>query len=181
MATFIALLRGVNVGGHKRVPMVSLRETLHRAGYTNVVTYIQSGNVVFDADENGPDALAKSIEAALTSKFGFDVPVIVRTCDELAAAASVNPYVGVVDDAQIGIALLKRVPTIDDPIDPAVHRPDEFTLVGREVHLHCPNGFGRTKLTNAYLEDALGVVATTRNVRTVRKLLELSDRRKSAE
>ena len=103
---------------------------------------------------------------------------MIRTHEEMRAAAEASPYPARgCDPTRVAIVFLKAPPAADETeIDPAAHLPDEFVLDGREIHLHCPNGFGRTELTNAYLEKELGVIATTRNWRTVTKLLELADR-----
>jgi len=178
MVTYVGLLRGVNVGGRGKVSMADLRGLHERLGHTDVVTYIQSGNVVFATDESDPVLVAVTIESAIAAELEVDVRVIVRTPGELAAVVAVNPYAATADPARIGIAFLASTPAdaAVGRIDPAAHRPDEFALIGRDVHLHVPTGFGRTKLTNSYIEAKLGVAATTRNWRTVCRLRDLSDR-----
>lgn len=179
MTTWIALLRGINVSGQKNVPMAELRALHEGLGHADVVTYIQSGNVVFDADATDPPALARSIEEAVSSEFGFEVPVVVRTAAELTAAAAASPHTAAgVDPRRVAVVFLREVPDAERiaGFDPEAHHPDVGVLAGREVHLWCPSGFGRTKLTNAYLERRLGVVATTRNWRTVQKLADLATR-----
>ncbi len=178
MTTWIALLRGINVSGQRKVPMAELRAMHERLGHRNVETYIQSGNVVFDV-ESDATSLAASLERAITETFGFDAPVVVRTVDEFCAAASANPYPG--DDAdpkRVATAFLDAAPAADRiaDFDPDAHAPDVCVLAGREVHLHCPSGFGRTKLTTAFLERQLGVAATVRNWRTISALVEIGER-----
>jgi uncharacterized protein (DUF1697 family) len=177
MVKFIALLRGINVGGRRQVPMERLRALHDRLGHTNVVTYIQSGNVVFDAGADDQVELAESIEAAIVTEFGFEVPVMIRSAADLKAITAASPYTSAdFDLARVAVAFLDRTPSREEQgrIDIETVRPEEFTIIGREVHLHCPDGFGRAKLTNSFLESRLGVVATTRNWKTVGKLRELS-------
>lgn len=173
-------MRGINVAGQRKVPMARLRSLHEELGHHDVVTYIQSGNVVFDAEPGtDTDALVPRIEDAIRAEFGFAVPVVLRTAEQLAAAARANPYPDVGADLQrVATAFFAAVPASDRiaAFDPDAHHPDVCVLDGREVHLCCPSGFGHTKLTNAYLERQLGVVATMRNWRTVMKLVELGDR-----
>ena len=180
MGTYVALLRGVNVAGHNKIRMSVLRELLGGLGHRNVVTYIQSGNVVFDADGDTAD-VARSIERAIDHELELDVTTILCTPDELAHAAAANPYAAHVDPKRVAIAFLEEPPRpkLASAVDPAFHHPDQFEIVGREVHLHCPNGFGRSKLNNAWLEQKLGVVSTIRNWNTVSKLLDICRSRPS--
>ena len=178
MTTWIALLRGINVSGRRKVPMADLRALHEGLGHRDVVTYLQSGNVVFDAETDAA-TLPTALEGAIADTFGFDVPVVVRTIDELRAAASANPYPGQgADPKHVATAFLAAAPVPEriDGFDPDAYGPDVCVLAGCEVHLHCPSGFGRTKLTTTYLERQLGVVATVRNWRTLSALVELGDR-----
>ena len=167
MARRVALLRGVNVGG-RTLPMAGLRDTFEQLGHTNVRTYIQSGNVVFDA--KGPAAqVRRALERTIDKTFGLDVTVLLRAPAELAKVVAQNPYgpdayVTILD----GVPDRKRVAALDH----AQFVPDEFRVVGQEVFLHCPNGYGRTKINNTFFEKKLGTRATTRNWRTVETLLE---------
>jgi uncharacterized protein (DUF1697 family) len=167
--TFIALLRGVNVAGQRKVPMSDLRGLFETLGYADVRTYIQSGNVVFTAKTGTPASLRSAIEKALKHDFGFDVTVLLRTAAEMAAVVERNPYG---PDAYVtfldGAADKKRVAGID----PAPFSPDEFTVQGHEVFLRCPNGYGRTKINNTFFERKLATKATTRNWKTVTTLLD---------
>ena len=180
MTTWVALLRGINVSGQRKVPMADLRAVHEGLGHTEVVTYIQSGNVVFDADADADAVtLRAALEEAIADTFGFAVPVVLRTSEELRRAAAANPYPDAGADPQrVATTFLDVAPAADrvEEFDPDVHTPDVCVLDGREVHLFCRSGFGRTRLTNAYLERHFGVAATTRNWRTITKLLELSDR-----
>jgi uncharacterized protein (DUF1697 family) len=167
MPTRIAMLRGVNVGGRK-VPMADLRAIFDALGHTDVRTYIQSGNVVFTA--KGKDATIRSeIEQALQREFGFEVAVLLRTPAELAQVVERNPfgkdaYVTFLDDAPER----KQIAAIDA----SVYAPDEFTVVGKEIFVRCPNGYGRTKINNTFFERKFATKATTRNWNTVTLLLD---------
>jgi uncharacterized protein (DUF1697 family) len=174
MPTYVALLRGVNVGGARKLPMKELVPALEELGLEDVETYIQSGNVVF----RGPTGKAKlttQLEQAIEQRFGLDVTVMLRTAAELKKLVGANPYVD--DVANVHVAFLDRKPAAAavKKLDPDRSPPDELTVVGTEVYLHFPNGYGRTKLGGDYLERVLGVRATARNWRTVTKLLELAD------
>jgi len=167
--TFIALLRGVNVSGQRRVPMSDLRSLFEGLGYTDVRTYIQSGNVVFRAKAGTAAGIRSTIESAIEAEFGFDVTVLLRTAAELAGVVKRNPYG---TDAYVtfldGAPAAKVVKTID----PHAFAPDEFAVLGHEVFLRCPNGYGNTKINNTFFERKLATNATTRNWKTVTTLLD---------
>jgi uncharacterized protein (DUF1697 family) len=176
--TFAALLRGVNLAGRNRVSMPELRSALEAIGLEDVVTYIQSGNVVFRSRSGGAQKLAAAIEAQVAEVFGIEVVVLLRTPAELAKVAAGNPFLrGGADPARLHVVFLGGRPAAKAAaqLDPERSPPDEFMVEGREVYLHLPNGFGRSKLTVAYFERALGVAATARNWRTVKKLLALAE------
>ncbi len=178
MTTWIALLRGINVSGQRKITMADLRALHEGLGHADVATYIQSGNVAFSSPVDDRGELGSMIETAISNRFGFDVPVILRTSSELDAVAAANPYIPAgSDERRVAVAFFQRSPdpSARDLFDPAAHEPDVCVLDGAEAHLHCPAGFGRTKLTNAYLERELGVTATTRNWRTVARLAAMSE------
>jgi uncharacterized protein (DUF1697 family) len=175
--TGIALLRGINVSGHRPVPMARLREVLESAGLGAVRTYLQSGNVVFTAIGK-PDKSRRLIEAAIERDFGFPVPVILRDAAEWEKILAANPFFGKpgVDPEALYVTFLDAPPPavalrkLDDLPD----SPDAFQRIGNEIHLHCPGGYGRTKLSNAAFERKLGVGATTRNWKTVNALAAMA-------
>ena len=178
MHTFVALLRGINVGGKVMIPMAELRSSLGALGLEDVVTYVQSGNVVFRTSSGDAPDLAVRIEEQVASDFGFGVAVLLRTPSELKAIAAENPFLsGKADPSQLHVMFLDREPGADAAaqLDPARSPPDEFALQGREVYLRLPNGAGRSKLTIDYFEKRLGVRATTRNWRTLSKVVELTE------
>jgi len=175
VTAYVALLRGVNVGG-RTVPMAELRRTFDDLGLTQVQTYIQSGNVVFRSPR-GAAKVAAEIESRLRRDFGTEIRVLVRTGDQLQNLVRRNPLVrGSRDESKLHVTFLAEVPASarGASLDGASFLPDEFRLLGREVYLHCPNGYGKTKINNAFFERTLGVAATTRNWKTVTTLATMS-------
>jgi uncharacterized protein (DUF1697 family) len=178
MTQLVVLLRGVNVGGRNKVPMARLRDSLTDAGFADVISHLQSGNVIVGS-RKGAAAVARDVAAVIEVEFGLTIAVTVRTRKELAAVVSGDPFGDVrTDDSRHGVAFLDAAPAAGKvaALDEASHRPDRLVVAGREIHLWCPNGFQETVFTNAFLERRLGVVATTRNWRTVRTLSDLLDR-----
>jgi uncharacterized protein (DUF1697 family) len=175
VTTYVALLRGINVGGHAKVPMADLRHTFAHMGHDDVQTYIQSGNVVFHAS-GSPTALERSIEDVLEARFGHRIKVVLRTGAQLARVVNTNPLLAPErDPAKLLVTFLASKPerSRSGGLDTGAFLPDEFRVTGREVYLHCPGGYGRTKLTNAFFERALGVEATTRTWNTVTNLARM--------
>ncbi|PZG00833.1 DUF1697 domain-containing protein [Micromonospora deserti] len=177
MGRWVALLRGVNVGGAK-VAMADLRRLVAGLGHDDVSTYLRSGNVVFGSTVRDAEELARGIERAIADELGLTVPVLVRSSRELAAVAGGNPYADREDDpTRLLVAFLATAPEksrVDALVVPAGESV-AFTIADREVFLHYPDGgYGRSAFTNTYLEKKLGVVATTRNWRSVRALTEMA-------
>jgi uncharacterized protein (DUF1697 family) len=179
VTTFIALLRAVNVGGKNPVSMTKLRSVLESSGYTDVTTYIQSGNIVFDGKERTAAAVLPKIEAAIALEFGLTIDVVMRTAKELTAAIEANPFLRRASDrTKLHVAFLNQAPDRArlETLDAARFAPDEFAVGAREVYLHCPDGLGRSKLAAA-LGTKLGPgPATVRNWNTVTKLAALAAR-----
>jgi uncharacterized protein (DUF1697 family) len=179
MARQIALLRGINVGGHRKVPMARLRELMDELGYEDVATYVQSGNVVFTGPDRPAADVERDLEKQLEATFGFDVSVVVRTRDELAAVVAANPLGDVADEPKHHFVLF--LGTAIDPssavegVDAAALAPEAFHVGPREVHLWCPDGVRNSRVLKTFSEKRLGAVATSRNWRTVEQLLELAD------
>jgi uncharacterized protein (DUF1697 family) len=177
MTTYVALLRGINVGGRTRVGMDDLRRLFVALGHADVKSYVQSGNVLFSSPVEESSRLVGDIQRRIARDLGVTVTVLLRTKDDLARVVANNPFLSrETDPAKLHVTFLadapdhERVARLDTPSG----GPDEFSLAGREVYLHCPHGYGRTKLNNAYLERRLGVAATTRNWNTVTKLCDLA-------
>ena len=173
MDGWVALLRGINVGGRNTVPMAELRTLFERMGCGSVSSYIQSGNVLFTNEAADRDALSRQLELAVAETFGVSSPVVLRTIAELARVAGSHPFGA--DTSKTHVAFLGREPGDAQALDGLDVAPDRFELVGSEVFLRYPNGVHGSRLTGALLERRLGVVATLRNWRTVTRLAELAD------
>ena len=169
MSRYVAMLRGINLGAHKRISMKQLEALVAGLGYTDVTTYLQSGNVVFTASGTA-DAIAGAVEGKIEKELGHDVAVIVRTAAQMAKIVKGNPF-----DAKAAHVtfLADRPPAakVKEPVTIATGA-DAFRVVGREVYLSTPNGYGRTKLNNAFWERRFQTVATTRNWNTVTALTQ---------
>jgi uncharacterized protein (DUF1697 family) len=177
MERHVALLRGINLAGKNRLPMKDLAAMFAEAGCGSIATYIQSGNVVFEAPSPLVRRIPALIEKAITERFGIEIPVVTRSAGELRKVVRGNPFLRSGADAStLHVAFLADRPSTAGVklLDPHRSPPDAFTVRGREIYLHCPNGFGRTKLTNAYFDSKLGTTSTVRNWRTVETLLELA-------
>jgi uncharacterized protein (DUF1697 family) len=175
---YIALLRGINLGGHKTVKMDQLRKGFEELGFEDVKTYIQSGNVVFRAPMQISENLAKRIEEKVIHQFGFSVPVVVKTAEEIGEVITSNPLVKLkgIDPAKLHVTFLSSAPEKSalKILNAMATAPDRFRCSGEAVYLYCPNGYHGTKLTNNVLEKMLKVGATTRNWKTVKQLYEMS-------
>jgi uncharacterized protein (DUF1697 family) len=177
VSTFVALLRGINVGGKNKVAMAELKSELSALGHEDVVTYIQSGNVVFRSSGRDARKVAAGIERRIAATFGIDVTVLLRTPAELERIADGNPFLESESDlSKLHVVFLDRVPAADAvaTLDPDRSPPDELSVGQREIYLRLPNGAGRSKLTIDYFERRLGVPATARNWKTLTKLLALT-------
>ena len=176
MGTYVALLRGINVGGNNMLPMRELVATFEGAGCARVRHYIQSGNVVFDAPAPLAARVPGLVRTAIEKRAGLRVPVVLRTSAELAKVASGNPFLAQKPDAKaLHVLFLADVPGKEEcaALDPERSPPDRFLVRGREVYLLCPHGVGKSKLTNAYFDGALGTTSTARNWRTVLTLVDM--------
>lgn len=171
----IALLRGVNLGKHNRVPMAELRGEMAALGFGEVATHLQSGNVVFSATISA-DAAERAIADGIAARFGIEVPVLVRTRDELAALIAADPLAEIATDpAKYLVTFLSAPP---DPDRFAALEPPEPELVRfgeREVFVWCPDGVRNTRVSQSWLERRLGVSATSRNWSTVERLLAIAE------
>jgi len=176
VGTYVALLRGINVVGKHIVPMKQLAETFTDARCGNVRTYIQSGNVVFNASPKALKGLSAVLTKRVEERFGFSVPIVLRNRQEVAQAVRDNPFLKAgLPQQMLHVYFLADMPSSDavKSLDPQRSAPDAFHISGREIYLHLPNGMARTKLTNAYFDSKLKTVCTARNWATVLKLLEM--------
>jgi uncharacterized protein (DUF1697 family) len=177
LTTYVALIRGVNVGGSTPLPMAGLRATLASLGLAGPATYLQSGNAVFGSQSRDASRLAAAIEQQIAAELGASVSVVLRTPGELRTIVGGNPFPeAAADPARLHVVFLAAVPERDAlaTLDPDRSPPDEFRARGSEIYVRYPNGSGRSKLTLDYFERRLGVRATARNWNTVTKLLELA-------
>jgi uncharacterized protein (DUF1697 family) len=176
MSRLVVLLRGVNVGGNRKLAMASLRGGLAAAGCTEVVTYIQSGNVVLTPPEPEHEGLQAWLELVIGNIAGFDVPVAMRWLTELEAVVARNPY-REMQGTQLHVVFLDEAPEAGwlDALDLASFEPETCTLIGRDLYLAVPNGLGQSKLAVAVdrMLRKAKLSNTTRNWNTVLKLLQL--------
>lgn len=177
MEAIISILRGINVGGKNKIPMAELKGLYEKAGFKNVTTYIQSGNVVFSTDKPDLKSLPDKIQQFIFKKYGFKVPIIVRTIDEMQKVADTNPMLKnkSLDKEKMHVTFLSDKPQKEhqEKIAAYQYKPDEYIIGGKEVFVYCPQGYGNTKLSNTFFENKLKVSATTRNWRTVNELLKI--------
>ncbi len=172
---YVALLRGVNVGGKNKLPMADLRDIFTAAGCSAVQTYIQSGNVVFEAAPELAERLPEIVAQAIRRRFGYETAVVVRSGEDLRQVAASNPFDTSGDPRFLQVAFLEDAPSAEavSRLDPERSPPDAFAVQGRNVYLHYPNGVARSRLTNEYLAAQLQTASTMRNWRTVLTLLEM--------
>lgn len=175
----IAILRGINVSGHKKIKMADLKQMFEGMGYSDVATYIQSGNVIFNSEDNDSLALKQRIEEEIQKTYGFDVPVIIRTHNDLSDIINNTPCGSInveADGTRYLLTMLAEVPDSDkvETLMSYVKEPEQLVVNGNNVYLYCPNGYGNSKLSNVFIENKLKVQATTRNWKTIHKLFILS-------
>lgn len=177
METYVSILRGINVSGHKLIKMDALREMFVQMGLVQVQTYIQSGNVIFQTKKSDTILLATKIEKEIAATFGFDVPVLVMSADQLNTIIQENPFLNdsEKDPAFFHITFLAAPPhNLDMALLEAKKAAHEaINITAQAVYLYCPKGYGNTKLNNTFLEAKLKVKATTRNWKTCNELLKL--------
>jgi uncharacterized protein (DUF1697 family) len=177
LSTLVALLRGINVGGHNRVPMLELRALCSGLGWDDVRTYIQSGNVLFRCTAPA-ETCAQRLEAAVAAHFGLEIPVIVRRTDELAACRDGNPFPeAAATEPNLLMLGLAREPLADGAVELLRERAsagERIDQAGNAVWIHFVSGAAVSKLTPSFLDRAAGSPVTLRNWRTVTQLVELA-------
>lgn len=176
MKTYIALLRGINVSGQKKIKMADLKQTLENSGLQNVKTYIQSGNIVFDSEITETDMLQDKIHNAILNDFTFEVPVLVKISSQLEMILTANPFTDEVEENRLYFVLLEKPPeqSLVDEFNEVNFVNEDFSITKACVYLCCKNGYGNAKLNNNLIERKLKVQATTRNLKTMQKLVEMT-------
>lgn len=178
MKTYIALLRGINVSGQKKILMAEFRDLLENNGFEKVHTYIQSGNIIFNHASTNHFDLSNEMEQIISKHYGFDVPVVVLYPEEIRAAMNANPFLSnpAIDETQTYFTFLKDTPsTAGVKAFEACNYPGEtFILIDKMVYYFTSIGYGKAKFTNKIMEKKLGVPATTRNYKTTLKLISMT-------
>ncbi len=175
MKTYIALLRGINVSGQKKIPMAELRELLSNSGLENVQTYIQSGNVIFQSSEKDKKTLETIVHKAIKLHFGFDVPVLVLTPQELNQIFDDSPFPQSEKEKSYFMFLYEKPDeTLVSEVSQLNYPNEEFIITDNSVYFYCATGYGKAKCSNNFFERKLKVTATARNYKTMVKLLSLS-------
>lgn len=177
MPTYVAMPRGINLGGHKKIKMDELRAALEAAGYSSVKTYIQSGNIVFKSKNASPATISKKIEALILEKFGHTVSVIVRTADELARTATKNPLLRQpgIDPEKLHVMFLSAAPApaAIEKVRTFVAAPEQIVHLDKEIFFYLPNGMANSFLMKKPVDRILAVTTTTRNWRTVNAIHQM--------
>ena len=176
MKTFIALFRGINVSGQKTIKMEDLRKAFSKWGFSDVKTYIQSGNVVFKtAATSTPEQIRDLLKSKVKEDFGYDVQIFIRTKAELEEIIQDNPFKEEKRERTY-FTMLDVVPQLEkiDGIESHEYAPEEFRYVRRTIYFYSPKGYGKAKMNNNFFESKLKVNATTRNFNTLRKLVEMA-------
>lgn len=173
---YIALLRGINVGGHKKVPMAELRDLLENSGFTNVKTYIQSGNVVLKSSEENAKEIETKISKGIKNHFGFEVPVLVRTVSQIKATFQNCPFQQEEKEKSY-FMILDKVPDANlvKIASEKVYEDEYYHILNDCIYFYCPKGYGKAKFNMNYFEKKLQVNATSRNYKTMLKLLSLCE------
>ncbi len=180
MASLVAvsLLRGINVGGHRKVRMDELKDLYQSLGLKDVTSYLQSGNVLFKSEETDLAAVAGQIEDGLARRFGFHADILIRSATELASIVARNPFQKQLDrDSKWLVVMFLAAAVTDQAQDDLLRAyggPEELYVDGREVYIYYPSGIGRSQLSHSFLERKLKTVGTARNWNTVLQLLNLA-------
>jgi uncharacterized protein (DUF1697 family) len=179
MDKYISILRGINVGGNRKILMSDLKSMFEKLGFSKVQTYIQSGNVIFESEQKESNSnLEQNIQQMIVETFGFDVPVIVRTADEWTESIVNNPFWKEpnADIDRLHLTFLKEIPSPEllEKIKTFQYLPDRYEIIGSDVFIFCAAGYGTSKLINPFFESKLKTPATTRNWKTVIKLHEMT-------
>jgi len=172
------MLRGINVSGQKKILMKDLRDLYESLGLENIQSYVQSGNVVFDSNEQNMAKIRKSIESQIEHQFGFSVPVFIRTTFDFQRIIENHPFAQE-EAIRVLVTFLYEQPEKSkrEELSHYKDKVDQFVLGEHEIFLFCPGGYGKTKLSNTFFEKKLDVIATTRNWKSVNALYEMASER----
>jgi uncharacterized protein (DUF1697 family) len=177
VARHVVLLRGINLGARNRIAMGELREALEEAGFKDVRTYLQSGNVVLTSTAK-PENVGRKCEREISARFGLEIPVVIRTRDELARVVKRNPLGKVAVDPkrhQVSFLSAKLTAKVVRELEAAAAESEEVVVIGREVYAWHPKTIARSRLWTKLAGKSLGVAATSRNWATVEALLAMAD------
>jgi uncharacterized protein (DUF1697 family) len=170
------------MAGHNKIKMTDLAAFYKKLGFKDAETYIQSGNVIFSDNEDlrVPD-IASEIEIGIQRRFRYNIPVLIRTIREMKRTISVNPFLAEkdFDPSKLAVMFLSEMPA-DDQIQKVInvnYPPDKFKIIGKEIFIYCPNGFGKTKLYTNFFEKKMNVKATGRSWKTIKAILEIAEKR----
>ncbi len=177
MNSYISLLRGINVSGQKKIRMIELRSLYEAMDLTNAQTYLQSGNVIFESQVQDNDRLAEIITTQIKLSFGHDVSVFIRQAADLQRIIETNPFLHTRNEDPTGlyVTFLQTSPseTHLSALQMPKNETGEFVVGEQEIFVFCPDGYGRTKLSNNFFENKLKMPATTRNWKTVNALYQM--------
>lgn len=180
MPVYISLLRGINVGAHKRMKMQQLRACCMELGFEQIATYIQSGNLVFRAGKLSPEAVSKKVEKQIESSFGFHADVITRTAEEMKKIIASNPLLKEpgTDASKLHVVFLPGAPSTEavKKFDSVILAPDRVRVAGSEIYFYFPNGVSGSSLWKHNLDRVLGISGTMRNWNTVNKLVAMAEK-----
>ena len=179
METYISFLRGINMGGNKKVSIWELKKIYESLKFEDVKTFGLSGNVIFKSPEDKSEILIAKIESKLKEVFGFEVSVLIRTKKELEKIIKSNPFSNLSEEelSKVAVAFLSSVPENNpaDEIENSRDKSEYFEISGKEIYLFFKKGYGRTKLTNNFFEKKLKVKSTTRTLNVTKKLMSLAE------
>lgn len=182
MAVHVAMLRGINIGPHRRVPMAELRTLVTDAGYDDVRTYVQSGNIVL-ASPAKPAEVERDLRALISDRFGFDVPVVARSRTQLKRVIELDPIDDAANDPkryQVTFLADKLPADVVTRLQERMTKSERFVVRGREIYTWHPEGVARSKLASAIADKGLGITATARNWTTVTTLLDMASQSSGA-
>jgi len=175
MTTYVAMLRGINVSGQKKIKMVDLRAHLEEVGFKNIQTYIQSGNIIFEHTSTTAKELENTIEQKLEKEYGFHVPTLIKTPAELTSVIKHNPFKNE-EEKRLYVTFLYDLPEPEklEKLEEVNYEPEQYIVDQKNIYFFSPLGYGNAKMNNNFFEKKLKTNATTRNWNTVNKLVEMA-------